>query len=362
MEVSSTISKTFKRFTIPRSTSSMGSFTTSNGTATNVEQKFDDSSAMQAEQIPPFNGHSTSTHKHPPLSYVQHIRPVQHLSQQNLSLPSQQQQDKEQKHPLPARPLSSDISSFMMRSASTDFHPSKETKIHVSSKKSGFYKSSIQRDMSYDNIKSLTFDDTPKSKAEQNGSQRSSIKSLLAKTFHPSSSSSTTATNTTAAIDPAKSDTKQKKRRTSFRNFSHFLKRSHSTNTDLSTIATHTTSSYHDQQQPKLTADLIYQRLHAKTYDEADSSFLTRSNTSIMCNSSGTALVPISEEENPIQIKPSHRLKPTHIDDEDYYYDNTTRADNGVLTYQQTQRIAPSLSKPSTNRSRTRPWPRRTTL
>ena len=64
-----------------------------------------------------------------------------------------------------------------------------------------------------------------------------------------------------------------------------------------------------------------------------------------MCNGSGTALVPISEEENPLPIKQQTRLKTTNIDDEDYYYDNTARSDSGALTHQQTQRIAPSLSK-----------------
>ncbi len=122
MEVTSTISKTFKRFTIPRSTSSMGSFTTSNGTATNIEKKYDESTPPQAT---PSNGHSTSNHKHPPLSYVQHMRPIQHLSQQNLSQ-SLQEQQQQPKYQLPARPLSGDISSFMIRSASTDFNPSDE--------------------------------------------------------------------------------------------------------------------------------------------------------------------------------------------------------------------------------------------
>ena len=125
MEVTSTLSKTFKRFTIPRSASSMGSFTTSNGTATNIEQKFEESASPQTAQAPPSNGHSASNHKHPPLSYVQHMRPVQHHSQQNLSESSEQQQP-QQKYRLPIRPLSGDISSFMVRSASTDFHPSDE--------------------------------------------------------------------------------------------------------------------------------------------------------------------------------------------------------------------------------------------
>jgi hypothetical protein len=120
MEVTSTLSKTFKRFTIPRSASSMGSFTTSNGIATNIEPKFEESTPPQLTHAPPSNGHSSSNHKHPPLSYVQHMRPVQHYSQQNLSQSLQQQEQQQQKY-LPTRPLSGDISSFMIRSASTDF-------------------------------------------------------------------------------------------------------------------------------------------------------------------------------------------------------------------------------------------------
>jgi hypothetical protein len=197
--------------------------------------------------------------------------------------------------------------------------------------------------MSYDNIKSLTFDEPIKSKSEQNPSHRSSIKSLITRKFHPLTTS--TSNTNDATSQPIKSEIKQKKRRSSFRNFSQFLKRSHSTNTDLSTIAIHNTSNNKDIQSNKLTADLIYQRLHTKPYDDTDSSFLTRSNTSIMCNGGGTALVPISEEENPLPIKQQTRLKTTNIDDDDYYYDNTTRSDSGALTHQQTQRIAPSLSK-----------------
>ena len=122
MEVTSSLSKTFKKFSIPRSTSSIGSFTTANGTATNVEQKFDETTSTQ---IPSFNGYS-SNHKHPPLSYVQHIRPVQHLSQQNLSVLSSQKHD----HHL-TRPLSGDISSLMTRSIShsSNEHISKDNKV-----------------------------------------------------------------------------------------------------------------------------------------------------------------------------------------------------------------------------------------
>lgn len=201
--------------------------------------------------------------------------------------------------------------------------------------------------MSYDNIKSLTFDEPMKPKSEQNSSHRSSIKSLLTKKFNPLSSSTSAHVNDETADQSShtKSDVKQKKRRSSFRNFSQFLKRSHSTNTDLSMIASNPISTNVDTQSNKITADLIYQRLHSKQFDDIDSSFLTRSNTSILCNGSGSALVPISEEENPIPIKQQTKYKPTNIDDEDYYYDNTVRPESGALTHQQTQRIAPSLSK-----------------
>ncbi|CAF4702658.1 unnamed protein product [Rotaria sp. Silwood1] len=353
MEVTTTLSKTFKRFAIPRSTSSMGSFTTTNGTATNVEQKFEELASSQTIRDSSLNGNSSSNHKHPPLSYIQHIRPVQHHSHQNLSLSSQEQQEKQQKNHLPTRPLSGDISSFMTRSSSTDFQSSndylpKENKMSTSTKKS-LYKSSIQRDISYDNIKSLTtIDETTKPKSEQHSSQYSSIKNLFTKKFHPSTTATTSNNETTTATEATKLNVKQKKRRTSFRHFSQFLKRSHSTNTDLSTLATNNTSNSNDQQN-KLTADIIYQRLHTKQIDENDSSFITRSNTSIMCNGSGTALVPISEEENPLPTKQQNRLKTTNIDDEDYYYDNTIRSDSAALTHQQTQRIAPSLSLSSSS-------------
>ncbi|CAF2758487.1 unnamed protein product [Rotaria sp. Silwood2] len=354
MEVTTTLSKTFKRFAIPRSTSSMGAFTTTNGTATNVEQKLEELTSSQTTRDSSINGNSSSNHKHPPLSYVQHIRPVQHHSQQNLSLSSQEQQ---QKYHLPTRPLSGDISSLMTRSLSTDFqtpndYTPKENKMNSSTKKS-LYKSSIQRDISYDNIKSLTIiDETIKSQSEQNSSHYSSIKNLFIKKFHPltttTTTTATTSNNETTTTQPAKLNVKQKKRRTSFRHFSQFLKRSHSTNTDLSTLAANNTSNSNDQQN-KLTADIIYQRLHTKKIDENESSFITRSNTSIMCNGSGTALVPISEEENPLPTKQQNRLKATNIDDEDYYYDNTTRSDSAALTHQQTQRIAPSLSLSSSS-------------
>lgn len=109
MEVSSTIAKTFKRFTIPRSTSSIGSFTTSNGTASNKEQN-------SVESTP-----QSSHHKHPPLSYAQHFRPIQqHHSQENLSGSIVQQQN----YGYSNRPLSSDMSSYMVRSASTDINTS----------------------------------------------------------------------------------------------------------------------------------------------------------------------------------------------------------------------------------------------
>lgn len=111
MEVGASIAKTFKRFTIPRSTSSIGSFTTSNGTASDIE----------VEEV------TISTSSHPPISYVQNYR--SNHSQQNLSRQT-------------SRPVSEDISSYMIRSASTDFnsptteeYTSKKSKVNFSKDK-----------------------------------------------------------------------------------------------------------------------------------------------------------------------------------------------------------------------------------
>lgn len=110
MEVSSTIAKTFKRFTIPRSTSSIGSFTTSNGTATSKEANSEASTPS-----------TSSNHKHPPLSYAQHLRSVQkHHSHENLTARNLQEENYNSSH----RPLSGDKSSFMIRSASIDLNSS----------------------------------------------------------------------------------------------------------------------------------------------------------------------------------------------------------------------------------------------
>jgi hypothetical protein len=166
-------------------------------------------------------------------------------------------------------------------------------------------KSSISRDISFDNIKD-TFNDGENNKTiKTNGQQqRSSIKSLLTKKFQPLTTS--TSINIT---------TKQKKPRNSFRHFSQFLKRSHSTNTDLSTIATTNNQSI----------DLVYQSLQIKSSNEFDS---------IHTNTNNTALVSISEEENPLPIKQQNKSK---IIDND---SNPNQSDQ-----QHVPKIAPNLSK-----------------
>jgi len=106
MEVGSTIVKAFKRFTIPRSTSAIGSFTTSNGIATGIEQ-------TPEESTPSSSSSSTSPHhKNPPISYVQNIRLIQQ-QQQHSSTP----------------PLRENISSVMIHSTSTDDNTPKKTKV-----------------------------------------------------------------------------------------------------------------------------------------------------------------------------------------------------------------------------------------
>ncbi|CAF2793866.1 unnamed protein product [Rotaria sp. Silwood2] len=320
MEVSSKIAKTFKRFTIPRSTSSIGSFTTSNGTATSIEQNSE-------ELTPP----SSSHHKHPPLSYAQHLRPIsQHHSQEDINTSHLQQQN----YYLSTRPVSSDISSFMSRSASTDLNTStneyttKKSKLNLSNKKS-----SNTRDINFNDINDLSLDSNNDTTIKTNEKHRSSIKSLLTKKFQPLTVSSSV--NITA---------KPKKPRNSFRQFSHFLKRSHSTNTDLSTIAKAT------NQQNSLNADLVYPYLQTRISDNSDSTYPTCLSTSLICNTNGTTLVPISEEENSLPIQQQNRLQQTY-DNIDQMSSN--QSDSGTLMHQYIQKTVADLSASSSSLSGT---------
>ena len=120
MEVDSTLDKTFKRCAIPRSTSSVDSFTTSNNIAAELEPKSED-------RILP----SSSPHKHPPLSYVQHFRPLhQHYLQQNLTRSSSEQP----KRSSVTRPVSEDISSFVIHPEAIDLHLSEDKYTRKTSK------------------------------------------------------------------------------------------------------------------------------------------------------------------------------------------------------------------------------------
>lgn len=148
-----------------------------------------------------------------------------------------------------------------------------------------------------------------------NGHHRSSIKSLLTKKFHPASGS------TSVNITP-----KQKKSRTSFRPFSQFLKRSHSTNTDLALPTSHPT------------VELIDQRIPSKSSQEPEVANVTRPTTNTLSTSVNTGLVPISEEDHPIQSK--LQIKTNDIDEA-----NLNRSDSGISTSQQTTKITNSFSK-----------------
>jgi len=177
-------------------------------------------------------------------------------------------------------------------------------------------KSSVTRDISFDNLKDVLSDNNTDKTIKTNGQPRSTIKSLLTKKFQP--------LTTSASINIT---TKQKKPRTSFRHFSQFLTRSHSTNTDLSTITT-----TNNQQNP-MTTELVYQSLQLKSSNEYDSIYKTRSNT----NTNNTALVPISEEENPLPIKQQNKSK--------IIYDNGDDSNPNQSDQQHVPKIAPSLSK-----------------
>ncbi|CAF3523228.1 unnamed protein product [Rotaria sordida] len=312
MEVSSRIAKTFKRFTIPRSTSSIGAFTTSNGTATNIEQNTE-------EITPP----SSSHHKHPPLSYTQHIRSIQqHHSQENLNTSNLSQQ----KNPyLSTRPVSGDISSFMMNSSSTDINSStnenttKKSKMNKANKKS-----SNIRDINFKHINDVPLDNNCDTTIKTNEKQRSSIKSLLTKKFQPLAVSSSININA-----------KPKKPRNSFRQFSHFLKRSHSTNTDLSTIAKP------NNQYNSFNGDFIHSHLQTKIANPSDATYTTNISASLTCNTNNTTLVPICEEENSLPIQQQNRLKLTS-DNSDQISSN--QSDTGTLTHEFIQKPVSSLN------------------
>ena len=120
---------------------------------------------------------------------------------------------------------------------------------------------------------------------------------------------------------------KQKKSRTSFRPFSHFLKRSHSANTDLSVA----------NAQPS--ADQV---VPLESSQQSEFKNITPSNTSTMSNSASTALVTISEEGNPANTKQPNTLK---VQPNDVDATSVNQSNSGLLTHQQVPKIANSLSK-----------------
>lgn len=208
MEVGSTIVKTFKRFTIPRSTSSIGSFTTSNGTAT--------SSTKHSTDISPI-----VYKKNSPQSHV---------------------------HDLSVRPMMSEL-------LTTNYLPNQ---------------SQIMRDTSLDNLKDIYVDNEndQRKKTSTHEHQRTSIKKIFTRKFQP--------LTTSASISIT---SKPKKPKNSFRHFSQFLKRSHSTNSDLSTSHENPPTQFKMQNEPsidhtpnKSTLTAITEEKNAATLKPANSS------------------------------------------------------------------------------------------
>ena len=74
MEISSSIAKTLKRFAIPRSASSIDSFTTAKTPANSVLLPTEDNEKDSTPSSSHSQSSSSVTHKHPPLSYNQHVR------------------------------------------------------------------------------------------------------------------------------------------------------------------------------------------------------------------------------------------------------------------------------------------------
>ena len=117
MEVGSTIAKAFKRFTIPRSTSAIGSFPASNGTASNNIEISIDEPMPPPWQVPLDS--ALNVNRHPPLSYVQNIRlNQQHKTDESIPQPHAS-----------TPPLRENVSSVMIRSPSADEYTPKKSKV-----------------------------------------------------------------------------------------------------------------------------------------------------------------------------------------------------------------------------------------
>lgn len=133
-------------------------------------------------------------------------------------------------------------------------------------------KSSVPRDVSFDNLKDILHEDSNEQhRVSTNGQTRPSIKSLFTKKFPPLKSS--TSINITS---------KPKKSRTSFRHFSQLLKRSHSAHSDLSSAN-------------EIPTEPNNPTLRIPNSNEFNSNHPSRPLSTT--NSSG--LGPITEEENP---------------------------------------------------------------
>lgn len=94
--------------------------------------------------------------------------------------------------------------------------------------------SSIPPDLSAANATMIDDDDANDKHLQASAPSRSSIKSFLTKKFQPLGAAGSMDVTTTTTTN----DTKPKKPRTSFRQFSHFLKRSHSAHGDLASVRT----------------------------------------------------------------------------------------------------------------------------
>ena len=173
---------------------------------------------------------------------------------------------------------------------------------------------STTHEMDDSDVQNLSLDHDNDKSMKNNKRQSSSIKSLLTRKYL--SVSLSTSANVT---------TKQKKPRNSFRYFPHFLKRSHSTSTDVSIIPT--TNNRQDQ----FVADSAHQNVQTRTSGEFDSMHKITSNTSGTCNTNSAVLVAISEEGNSVPMNQENRLDTinNHVD-----HVNLNQSDSGTSIHQ----------------------------
>jgi hypothetical protein len=151
--------------------------------------------------------------------------------------------------------------------------------------------SPISQDHAFDRIDELALESSPSNVRQVSGPARSSIKSLISKKFHSTTGSTPMDTSTnTISQTLSQNEVKQKKRRTSFRQFSQFLKRSHSAHSNLSNVDTVRQRSQVTSNEHSPTVNVLDDETHRPE--------ILHSNSNGPLPNVNSILKPISEEDH----------------------------------------------------------------